>query len=119
MNAAELTRLVDTLNERLTNTNKLLDTTNKALDELRAEHKKLQQEHNDHRREIEKENISLKIQVEELKKSNAEKEIAVLKTQFEELKKSKDLWGNRAFTLFMCLVSALVGGVVTSLVKKP
>jgi uncharacterized protein YlxW (UPF0749 family) len=93
VNAAELTRLVDTLTERL-------NATNKALDELRAEHKKLQQEHNDHRRETEKEN-------------------AVLKREVEELKKSKDLWGNRVFTIFMCLVSALIGGIVTNYFKKP
>jgi hypothetical protein len=112
VNAAELTRLVDALTERL-------NSTNKALDEVRAEHKKLQQEHNDHRREAEKEIAVLKREVEELKKSQAEKEIAVLKREVEELKKSKDLWGNRVFTLVMCLVSALIGGVVTNFIKKP
>ena len=93
MNATELTRLVDTLTERL-------NATNKALEELRAEHGKLRNEHNDHRRE-------------------AEKEIAVLKREVDELKKSKDLWGNRVFTIVMCLVSALVGGIITNFVKKP
>lgn len=100
MNANELARVVDTLTERLNNTIKLLETTNKAFDELRAEHKKLQQEHNDHRRE-------------------AEKEHAVLKREVEELKRSKDLWGNRAFTLLMCLVSGVLGGVITYLLRKP
>jgi predicted nucleic acid-binding Zn-ribbon protein len=98
--ADDLKPLVDILTERLNNTNKLLETSNKALDELRAEYKKLQQEHNDHRRETEKEN-------------------AILKREVEELKKSKDLWGNRAFTLLMCLVSGVLGGIVTYLVKKP
>ena len=100
MKADDLKPLVDILTERLNNTNKLLETTNKALDELRAEYKKLQQEHNDHRRETEKENV-------------------VLKREVEELKKSKDLWGNREFTLFMCLVSGVLGGVISYLVKKP
>lgn len=93
MKADEVKSLLDTLNERL-------NTTIKLLDELKAEHKKLQQEHNDYRRE-------------------AEKECAVLKNEVSELKKSKDLWGNRGFTLVMCLVSALIGGIINSLVKKP
>jgi hypothetical protein len=110
--ADDLKPLVDTLTERL-------NTTIKLLDELKSEHKKLQQEHNDHRREAEKENAVLKREVEELKKSDAEKEIAILKQQVDELKKSKDLWSNRVFTLVMCLVSGVLGGIITYLVKKP
>lgn len=100
MNANELTERVVALTERLESTKTLLDSTNKNLDELRADHKRLQQEHNDHRRETEREN-------------------AVRRQEIEKLKKSKDLWGNRAFTLFMCLVSAVIGGIITYFVKKP
>ena len=93
MNAAELTTQMGILIERL-------ERVTVSLEELKADHKKLQQEHNDHRREAEREN-------------------ALLKREVEELKRSKDLWGNRAFTLLMCLVSAAVGGFITHFVKKP
>lgn len=119
MNAAQLTVELTLLQGRLDTTTKNLDNTKEALAAVSAEHKKLQLEHNEHRRETEKEIAVLKREVEELKKSKAETEIAVLKAEVAELKKSKDLWGNRAFTLLMCLVSGVLGGIITYLVKKP
>ena len=95
---------MDTLTERLNNTIKIFD-------ELRAEHKKLQEEHDDLRQEH-----------NDLRRES-EKEIVGLKRDVEELKKSKDLWGNRAFTIslaiVMCLLSSILGGIVTSFFKKP
>jgi hypothetical protein len=100
VNAADLTKVVVTLTERLENTNKLLESNNKALDELRAEQRKLQEAYHAHQLKTTEETTRLKAEV-------------------EELKKNKDLWGNRAFTIFMCLASGVLGVILTSLFKKP
>jgi len=69
-------------------------------DELKAEFKKLVEEINQYRREH-------------------ETELALVKREVEELKKGRDVWGGRLFTLVLAVASAVVGALLTYLVKKP
>ena len=92
MRAPEVKALVDTLTVRV-------DNIIRTLDELKTEHKQTARALNDHRLEL-------------------EKVIALLKRDVEEFQKGRDVWGNRIFTVFLAILGAVSGALITSFIKK-